>query len=326
MTLSQATSVCLAVLLASLGSSHARGATHEETGKTTYPLVSEKAVAIDELRVTENAYAAIRKPPGDGPFPAVIFLHGGMVQSTMKALRENSLRQPTQARFLAWGFVSVNATRRAHRDDPEDRGVVTDTLDLLAAVRKLPYVDPTSVALYGGSGGGTLSLEVASVTNDLAAVVAGEPATVIYMGMFTKEHIDFDANGSRTGDRRRDIINADPKKLYTAELREKTRRKLKGLQTPVLILHGDVHALKKFNFGVFLPEMQALGKSVEVKQYAGEPHGFYWGRGRDPAKALKANRDAAAFLREHFKAKPEPIKADLIEQVEVKPMTAPDTN
>ncbi len=326
MRLPQPVFPCLLLLFATLGGLDAQVAAHDELGKTTFPLISENAISIEELHISETAYAAIRKPLGDGPFPAVIFLHGGLGQSKMQNLRQNSIRQPTQARLLAWGYVAVNATRRAHQDNPQDRGVVTDVLGLVEAVRKLPYVDQNSVALYGGSGGGTLSLEVASVSNDLAAVVAGEPATVIYMGMFTKQHIDFDDNGRPTGDRRWDVMNADAKKLYTPELHENTRRKLRGLNTPVLILHGDVHALKKFNLGVFVPEMRALGKSVEVKQYPGEPHGFYWGRGRNPENALKANRDAAAFLQDHLKTKPRPVESGLIEQVVVEPMNRPNPN
>lgn len=292
----------------------------------TFPMVSGVKIPVRHLTVSETAYAAIRKPPGDGPFPAVIFLHGGLGQSQMANLRQNSLRQPTQGRFLAWGYVTVTATRRAHRHDPQDRGVVGDTLDLVRAVRKLPYVDSESICLYGGSGGGTLALEVASVTDDVAAIVAGEPATVIYMGMFSKDHVVFGEDGKPTGDRRWDVMNADPRDLYTDALREHTRAKLSKLSTPTLILHGDVHALKKFNLDLFVPEMEALGKPVTVKMYAGEPHGFYWGRGRDPGNARQANEDAHEFLQRHVRVQPKPLDASWTTAVEVGPMRQADPN
>jgi len=286
---------------------------------TTFPLISEKSIPVEELRVSDDAYAAVRKPPGEGPLPAVIFLHGGVGHSTMKQLRRAAVRQPTQARFLAWGYVTVNATRRSIRRDPQDRGVVKDTLGILDAVRDLPYVDPDSVFLYGGSGGGTLALEVASVSKDVAAVVAGEPATIIYMGMMTRKDVIFNADGKPTKDRRWEIMDADPKTLYTPELREHTRRKLEGLRCPVLILHGDVHPLKKFNLGVFVPEMRALGKNVVVKIYPGEPHGFFWGRGKDTSMALRANRDAESFIRKYSKTPPRPVAPDLIQPTKVEP-------
>ncbi|MCP5115771.1 MAG: prolyl oligopeptidase family serine peptidase, partial [bacterium] len=204
------------------------------------------------------------------------------------------------------------------------RGVVDDVLGVFNAVRKLPYVDSESIFLYGGSGGGTLALEVASVSNDLAGVVAGEPATIIYMGMFTREHVIVGADGRPSKDRRWDVMNADANELYTPELRKRTRAKLRGLDCPVLILHGDVHAIKKFNLGVFIPEMRELGKDVVVKTYPGELHGFYWGQGLDTRRALQANRDAEAFVRQHAKAAPAPVSPEALRLIDVEPMKRPD--
>lgn len=294
--------------------------------EVSFPFIPEDRIPINEITLTETSYGAMRKPPGDGPFPAVLFLHGGLGQNSMANLRRNALRQPTQSRFLAWGYVTVAATRRAIRHDPQDRGVVADTLDLVRAVRELPFVDAESVALYGGSGGGTLALEVASVSDELAAIVVGEPATIIYMDMFTRDHIILDDEGRPTGDRRWDVMNQDAKALYTEEIREITRRKLSGLATPALVLHGDQHALKEFNFGVFVPEMEALGKQVTLKTYPGEPHGFYWGQGDDPTQALRANEDADAFLRNHIQVPPRPVNASLITPIKVQPMDPPVAN
>ena len=291
-----------------------------------FPFIPEDRIPIKELKLTETAYGVVRKPPGEGPFPAILFLHGGLGRSPMAALRKNSAQQPTQARFLAWGYVTVTATRRAIRHDPQDRGVVEDTLQLVRAVRDLPFVDEDSVALYGGSGGGTLALEVASESGDLAAIVVGEPATIIYAGVFTKDHIVFDEAGRPTGDRRWDVMNREAKALYTDGIREFTRGKLSNLATPTLVLHGDEHALKHFNLEVFVPEMEALGKPVTVKVYPGEPHGFYWGTGRDPAQALKANRDADSFLRRHIRSQPRPIEASWTILRTVEPRSRPNSS
>ena len=289
-------------------------------------MIAEERVPIIEIKTGETAYAAIRKPPGRGPFPAVVFLHGGLGQSSMASLKSNALRQPAVARFLAWGYVTVTATRRAIRHDPQDRGVVADTLDIVRAVGELDFVARDSVCLYGGSGGGTLALEVASASGDLAAIVAGEPATIIYMGMFSKDHVTLDESGRPTGDRRWDVLNSEPSELYTERVRSRTRRKLSGLSAPLLILHGDVHRLKAFNLGLFVPEMEALGKPVTVKTYAGEPHGFYWGRGRDPNMARRANEDAEAFIRRHVKVQPRPIDASWATATEVEPVRRADSS
>lgn len=290
----------------------------------TFPRIPEERIPVTELRISETAYAAVRKPPGEGPFPAVVFLHGGLGQSPMPRLKEGAVDSPAQARFLSWGYVTVNATRRAIRHDPQDRGVIDDTLAIVDAVKAIPEVDPESVALYGGSGGGTLALEVASVSDELAAIVAGEPATIIYMGMFTKEHVVLGPDGKPTGDRRWDVMNADPEQLYTSEIQRHTRAKLEKLNTPTLILHGDQHHLKNFNFGVFIPEMVAMGKPVEVMKFPGEFHGFYWGRGRIPLLAQRSNVNAQEWLRGKLPTQPSPVNRDWAETVVVEALKRPD--
>ncbi len=282
-----------------------RGAAAQPKSAVTVPLVSAEVSPIDEMGISDDAYAAVRRPPGDGPFPAVIFLHGGLGHTSMERLCKDAMTGSTHARFLAWGYVTVNATRRDISHDPQDRGVVKDTLAIVRKIKQLPHVDPDSIVLYGGSGGGTLALEVAGKAK-LAAVAAGEPATIIYMGMFTKEHR---AEGRLiAADRLKEFINADMETLYTPKLRAHTRRKLAEIQCPVLILHGDQHWLRRFNLDVFVPEMKTLGKSVEVRIYPGENHGFYWGRSKNPAMPLKANQDAHGFFREHIKTQPKPIR------------------
>ncbi len=50
--------------------------------KVTRPEVSEEACPVEVIeaptRDKHRATAAVRKPPGKGPFPAVVLLHAGM--------------------------------------------------------------------------------------------------------------------------------------------------------------------------------------------------------------------------------------------------------
>jgi dienelactone hydrolase len=65
---------------------------------------------------------------------------------------------------------------------------------------------------------------------------------------------------------------------------------------------------------VLLPELRALGKTVEVKSYAGQPHCFAFG-GNVPMRAaiaLQAWQDADAFFRRHMPTKPTPIDPKLV--------------
>jgi dienelactone hydrolase len=158
----------------------------------TVPLVSENACPAEVISVPipaqQKATAVIRKPPGKGPYPTVVLLHGGLEPHSVEALTSAALNQPTDVRFLAAGFVTVEATFRSRRQNPQTRDALIDCLAIIEHVKKLPEVDPKSVVLVGGSGGGSLALELAGET-ELCAIAAGEPASVLLLHCgLTKVH------------------------------------------------------------------------------------------------------------------------------------------
>jgi cephalosporin-C deacetylase len=55
------------------------------------------------------------------------------------------------------------------------RRVITDAVLAVDAVRSLPHVDPTRIAMCGGSQGGGIALAVAGLRDDVAAVLADVP-------------------------------------------------------------------------------------------------------------------------------------------------------
>ncbi|MDO8542035.1 MAG: alpha/beta fold hydrolase [Opitutaceae bacterium] len=271
--------------------------------------VSEKACPLEVIEVPtadkNKALAVVRKPPGQGPFPAIVFLHGGLGQHDVQELQTESRNQPTRGRFLAAGYVVVNATFRSRRDDPQTRDALVDCLAIIAHVKKMPEVDPKSVVLFGGSGGGSLALELAGEAK-LCAVVAGEPASVLFTGMMTKDN-----RGLMT-------IMENPKSFYTPELQNFTRAKIRKIACPVLIVHGDQHPLKKINHEIIIPELKVAEKNVEVIIYPEQPHGFYWGRGT-PEAARKCFNDSHAFIKKNLPTQPKPLDKSLIKQVSVGP-------
>src|SRR5207248_915176 len=96
----------------------------------------------------------------------------------------------------------------------------------------MPEVDLKSVVVWGDSGGGSLVLEIAGETS-VAAVVAQEPATVLFSGMYTKESLGGKppfTSSSGSGH----AIMADPKKYYTPELQKFTRAKIKKMNAEQL--------------------------------------------------------------------------------------------
>jgi dipeptidyl aminopeptidase/acylaminoacyl peptidase len=253
----------------------------------------DKFVAKTEDGQEIRAY--LRKPPGDGPFPAIICLHGGVEAVSDGTLQELLRRNPTYTRLLARGYVVVAGDFRTYEKNPQARGPVLDCLAIVDAVKKLPYVDPDSVVIFGGSGGGSLALDTAASTS-LAAILCGEPASIIFTGMLGEGEF-----GQRMA------ILREVHRRYTPELKAYTQAKIKKISCPVMILDGNVHMLKVINQEILLPELKAAAIDVDYKIYDGNGHGFYWGSSTNEKTLEQFLADIDAFLATRLKTKPTPI-------------------
>lgn len=119
----------------------------------------------------------LQKPPGDGPFPAVVLLHGcGGVQPK----RDHIWAE----RLASWGYVTLQA------DSFRPRGItsvctmggkesadmlarrVVDAYDARRYLTGLPFVDSKRVAVMGWSNGGATTLNVLYPKRDDAFHVA----------------------------------------------------------------------------------------------------------------------------------------------------------
>src|SRR5439155_128004 len=280
-----------------------------QPAKITYPQVSEAACPVQVVSIPGKASnqvtAVVRQPPGNGPFPAMVLLHGGLSPYHIEKLKDESLTRPNYTRFLAAGFVIVVPTFRSREENPQTRDALDDCLAVVDYVKKRPAVDPNSVAVLGGSGGGSLALELAGEA-DLCGIVAGEPASVLFTGLMVAGHSD-------RGPAFQDVMR-NPKKYYTPGLQKFTRAKIAQIHCPVLIVHGDVHPLKIINQEIIVPELKAAKKPVEYIEYAGQPHGFWWGAA-DAAVGQKVFDDSMRFLKPTLKTQPAAIDESLIKRV-----------
>lgn len=279
-----------------------------QSSEATRPMIEEQDLPFASLSVTardgQPVTNLIRKPPGKGPFPALIYLHGALDPWPLARLKEESLAA-NLSRFLAAGYVVVIPSLRRKREDPQSEFALWDGLAIIEKVRKLPEVDPKSIVGWGDSGGGSLALELAGETQ-LQAIVVQEPATVLFTGMYGKEH--------GADQKRAQELMAAPQRSYTPELQKKTREKIRRIRCPMFIAHSDVHVINKINNEIFIPELQRAGKPVEVVFYPGQPHGFSRGTG-SPAAAKKFFEDANKFLRQHLAIQPKPLPERLVKQV-----------
>lgn len=285
----------------------------------TRPVISEDTCPLELIepvaRDGHRGLGFVRKPPGPGPFPAMIWIHGGLVTRPPEMLKEHALNAPNPSRFLAAGYVVVFITYRSRDHDPQSKLSLEDCLAALDHVRRLTYVDPGSIVVYGCSGGGDLALEVAAATTGVCAIASEEPASFMFAGIF---NANFPKKGERYTPDDSQPIGDNPKGYYTPEYQKVTREKIARIKCPILIIQGDQEPrVIPFNNQVFIPELRAMGKRVEVISYPGEPHCFaFSGIGarqpRRPASGLKAFHDIDDFCRRHLRTKPKPLNPRLV--------------
>jgi dienelactone hydrolase len=215
---------------------------------------------------------------------------------------------------LAAGYVVAPITYRSRDHDPQSRVSVEDCIAASEHLRKLPFVDSSSVVGYGCSGGGDLLLEMAAAGAKLCAIVPEEPATVLFTGVFNS---GLPKNGALFTPADAAPISEDPKRYYTGKYKAITRAKIARIQCPILIVQGDVQPINRFNAEVLLPELRQAGKKFETKTYPGCPHCFAFAGNRKPVEALQAFKDAEEFCRRHVTTKPKSLDASLIREVPV---------
>jgi len=282
---------------------------------TTRPVIREEVSPVEPIfPIAKDGHRGegfLRKPTGEGPFPAAILIHGGLHQRPTDELRAYTL-STHPSRFLAAGYVTVVITYRSRDVDPTAQTPlpVSDCVAAIELVQQLPYVDSESVLVTGASGGGDLTLEAAAQV-DVAAIAPEEPASVLMAGLVVA-----DSSVAR---------KADYIALYRAQKDHSAfRAKLARIDSPILILQGDhgTHSgLNQFSAAVLIPELEAAGKQVEVITYPGEPHAFSFysdpERTPRPAAALKAFRDIDAFARRFLRIQPVPLDSSEVRFVPV---------
>ena len=108
----------------------------------------------------------LTKPQGDGPFPAIVMLHGCRgIDKAQDAWAE---------RFASWGYVALQVNSLAPRGEKDICATpfiipfptrVQDAYDSKAYLAGLPFVDRNRIAVAGWSHGGALTIASVSSRN-----------------------------------------------------------------------------------------------------------------------------------------------------------------
>jgi dienelactone hydrolase len=106
--------------------------------------------------------AQLCRPEGNGPFPAVMYNHGGLGTTIGGAPSE------TCTALAKEGYVGFSPIRRPTR---QLSGHLDDVMAAVDYLKGLPYVDDGRIGIMGFSRGGMLTFQAAARSNDFKAVV-----------------------------------------------------------------------------------------------------------------------------------------------------------
>lgn len=259
----------------------AMAAIHRNPGSTT-PLPHDKYVRVVSetdspvqqayIKSKDGAYVAtaIRKPKGDGPFPAIVIFHGAPGGRGMEQLvgwSRGVHGGPVWERFLQEGYVVAVGDYRGgdwNTMNVPSTGpsatAIDDGIAVVNHVSALPYVDKARVHLYGVSLGGNLVMFLASKVPAVRGVIAGAPAPIWFLGMKRPEG----------GTANRDALD---QMVPDAEV---ARVNIEPIKAPVLIIVGTEDRLQPM--AVALHDLlDGQGKSVRLEIYEGGYHDFVLG-------------------------------------------------
>jgi CubicO group peptidase (beta-lactamase class C family)/dienelactone hydrolase len=256
--------------------------------------------------------AAVRKPKGDGPFPALVMFHGypgGRGMEQLAGWSSGATGGPVWERFLQEGYVVVVADYRriGFRDIGKPIGTgadqatyVDDGIAIVDYVAALPYVDKARVDVYGVSLGGNLVLHLIG-RRQIHAAIVGAPAPMSFLAISAPE--------ARPGERPEDRFKRmapDP---------EQARKNIEPIRCPILILVGTADGLLPIDRTLH-DLLEKGGKSVRLEIYEKGYHDFCLGpQGHAGRKeplldiTLDALEESVKFLRDPTRTAADPPKA-----------------
>jgi dienelactone hydrolase len=228
----------------------------------------------------------IRKPQGDGPFPAITMGWGEGREGMMKVEQLSERLTQMQDRMIARGYVVVTVNYRneipyayEQSKPPQNlpdsisgerrmlkSGPTLDHEDLIAVIRylqTLPYIDKNRVGAMGVSHSGEMIMK-ASSEYTFGAGVCIEPANHEFLTVNTGPTAPRKDNEIQYND-----IEVVRKNANKTEAMERIRR----INTPILIFGRETDHLQGI-FKLTYEWMKEAGKDVEWASFDHPVHGY----------------------------------------------------
>jgi dipeptidyl aminopeptidase/acylaminoacyl peptidase len=226
---------------------------------------------LQELNVSSTngraIYSCLRKPEGDGPFPAVIFIHGGLGNDPKYT--QAMLDWSVAKLLLDAGFVVFSTDYRVDHSGKDIGDIVT----AFEFVADQPFVDDQKITYFGDSHGAFLAIMAATQTDPFALVHGWGVADMaawyshiknIPVSYYQKVCEDFEKSLGGPPDRSPEAYRQISPTTYVA-----------NIKCPVLILHGEEDKDVPVSHAHQLAQaIQKAGGEFELKIFKNAGHGL----------------------------------------------------
>ncbi|HVW07987.1 MAG TPA: alpha/beta hydrolase [Bryobacteraceae bacterium] len=232
-------------------------------------------------------------PPGPGPFPAVVIVHGGGWVRGDRRADVLPLFRPLEDAGIAWFSIDY----RLLRNISEFNAPIDDVRNAVVYVREhaAEYrVDPNRIALIGESAGGQLAAMAAlnpKPGGDVRGVVAFYAPTNL---------ADLAKNSDLIPSELRASLSDTP---FAALLLQGLRQlspveKVTPGAPPFLLIHGTEDGLVPFTQSqAMCSRLKAAGTSCELLPIEGGGHGIRWWESALPREATEYKTEMVRWLR-----------------------------
>jgi len=247
------------------------------------PVRAQDAVVVEnEIEYTnpDNQHLKLNmaRPKGDGPFPAILCIHGGGFRAGSRQGYDGLIK-----RLAAQGYVAATVSYRLAPKYPFPAAIH----DVKAAVRWLRanaakyHVDPVRIGVTGGSAGGHLA-QFLGVTADVKAFEGegGHPE----QSSRVQAVVNFYGPSDFTQSYGKSVDAAEVLPLFLGGNLEQARQRhvvasplywVTPHAAPTLIVHGTKDNYVAYEQATWMHDrLKAAGVAVELLTLEGAGHGF----------------------------------------------------